>query len=475
MSSIWTIRRSASDAKLAGVCGGVARHWNVDPVLVRIGWVLLALSGGIGLVLYAAAWLLVPADGKNQPVVYDLLGEQATRLSREVWIAIVVLACVLSVAAFGSISPFGFGPAVILALIWYFGYYRTKVRRAPSPPPTAQTRSQPDTPAVPPVVPTQFYSYPGPPTAFTQAADAWRERIIQVQRDGSPAQFTTGQSATQQSAWTGTPQMGIPQMGGPQVWTPQVWAPAEPEDRSEPTGWAQPPEVGDQQAFLAHPDPVGLYAPDPIAAPVVVKAADRRSARRLRLVGLVVLGLTLTGLAIAAGAGVAVPAVAYLAASLLVIGLVLIAATWFGRARAILPIGIILAITTLAVTAAPQIPSAAQWQPQEVAYTNASEFPAGGDQFDLGSAQVDLSRLVLTGDATYTAAVDVGRLIVTVPPDANVVVDYTLDAGTVKLFGQQLASGTELHAVRPADPTDRDKPTLTLKLTADVGQIEVNR
>ena len=191
MSSIWTIRRSTSDAKFAGVCGGVARHWNVDPVLVRVGWVLLALSGGIGLVLYVAGWLLIPVEGKERPVVYDLLGEhQAAKLSREVWIAIVVLACVLSVAALGTISPFGFGPALVLAVIWYFGYYRTKVRKAPSSSPT-----QPDSggsatagnnpPAMPPAEQTQFYSYPGPPTEFTRAADAWRERIIQVQRQSS--------------------------------------------------------------------------------------------------------------------------------------------------------------------------------------------------------------------------------------------------------------------------------------------------
>ena len=72
MSSVWSIRRSTVDKKLAGVCGGVARHWNVDPVLVRVGWVLLALSGGVGVVLYVAAWLLVPADGATSSTMDDL-------------------------------------------------------------------------------------------------------------------------------------------------------------------------------------------------------------------------------------------------------------------------------------------------------------------------------------------------------------------------------------------------------------------
>ena len=50
-----TFRRSATDTKLAGVCGGVAARWGLDPVLVRVGFVLLALTGGIG-VIDDAAW-----------------------------------------------------------------------------------------------------------------------------------------------------------------------------------------------------------------------------------------------------------------------------------------------------------------------------------------------------------------------------------------------------------------------------------
>jgi phage shock protein PspC (stress-responsive transcriptional regulator) len=47
---------------IAGVCGGVAEYLGVDPTLVRIGAVLLSLAGGLGIVAYGAAWLLVPAD-----------------------------------------------------------------------------------------------------------------------------------------------------------------------------------------------------------------------------------------------------------------------------------------------------------------------------------------------------------------------------------------------------------------------------
>src|ERR671916_1059128 len=111
MSSIWTVRRSSSDVKLAGLCGGLARHWGIDPVLVRVGWALLALSGGLGVILYLAGWLLIPADGRETSPAEDMFGESVRRWPREVWVAIVVIACIAGLAVFGGFAPLGIGPA----------------------------------------------------------------------------------------------------------------------------------------------------------------------------------------------------------------------------------------------------------------------------------------------------------------------------------------------------------------------------
>ena len=124
MSSIWTVRRSATDARLAGVCAGLAEHWGVDPVLVRVGAVLLALSGGVGVVLYVAGWLLVPVAGRTSSHVQDLLGDTAERWSKEVWLALVALACVAVLAVFGRLLPFSVGPVVVVAALWYLGSAR---------------------------------------------------------------------------------------------------------------------------------------------------------------------------------------------------------------------------------------------------------------------------------------------------------------------------------------------------------------
>ena len=54
--------RSKSDKKLAGVCGGLAQYFNLDATLIRVLFVLLAVLGGSGLVLYVAMWIIVPQE-----------------------------------------------------------------------------------------------------------------------------------------------------------------------------------------------------------------------------------------------------------------------------------------------------------------------------------------------------------------------------------------------------------------------------
>src|SRR5688500_33941 len=59
------IRRSVTDRKVAGVAGGLARHLDIDPVILRVAFVVLAFFGGAGLILYGALWLLLPEEGHH--------------------------------------------------------------------------------------------------------------------------------------------------------------------------------------------------------------------------------------------------------------------------------------------------------------------------------------------------------------------------------------------------------------------------
>ncbi len=57
-----TLRRHSSDRKIAGVCGGLARHFGIDATLVRVLFVLLVFFGGGGLLAYLVIWLVTPSD-----------------------------------------------------------------------------------------------------------------------------------------------------------------------------------------------------------------------------------------------------------------------------------------------------------------------------------------------------------------------------------------------------------------------------
>jgi phage shock protein PspC (stress-responsive transcriptional regulator) len=55
--------RPRQERILGGVCSGLGRHYDTDPVLVRLGWVLLTiLSFGCGIILYIVAWIIVPEE-----------------------------------------------------------------------------------------------------------------------------------------------------------------------------------------------------------------------------------------------------------------------------------------------------------------------------------------------------------------------------------------------------------------------------
>jgi len=444
MSSIWTVRRSATDAKVAGLCGGLAQHWEIDPVLVRVGWVLLALSGGIGLVLYLAGWLLIPVDGSDKAPVEDLLGESVRRWPRELWITFVVIASLATFAVFGWLSPFGIGPAIVIAVIWYFGFYKGRQDKGfTAAPPAVDSKSTDSNFEPAQRVTPEFVQYSGPPTPFTQAAEAWQRRIAEHTRHvAAPGQT----SAPPAEKWPSPPPENLPQGDS---------------------------GTEDHAAFLAEPDPAGLYVEPPPSAPV--KMSDTRSAKRLRLVAVIVLGLTLSGLGVAQSLGLAIPLAGYLAAALLVIGMTLLAATWFGRARGLLPLGVLLVIAVAIVTAAGPAIRAPYDATSVRAYASLAELPAR-DSTDVGKLSVDLSRVAVTSDVTYAAHVDLGQLIVRVPEDANVVINYRADLGAVRAYGAEVRAGSELTGqVADPQPVERGQHTLTLDLSVDAGNIEVQR
>ena len=56
------LRLSRTNEKIAGVCGGFADYLGLDATLVRILWVMLAIFGGLGVIAYIVAWIIMPEE-----------------------------------------------------------------------------------------------------------------------------------------------------------------------------------------------------------------------------------------------------------------------------------------------------------------------------------------------------------------------------------------------------------------------------
>ena len=65
------LRRPLRDRVFAGVASGLGRRFDISPTWFRVGFILLALFGGIGFLLYALGWLLIPDEGSNEPIVTE--------------------------------------------------------------------------------------------------------------------------------------------------------------------------------------------------------------------------------------------------------------------------------------------------------------------------------------------------------------------------------------------------------------------
>jgi phage shock protein PspC (stress-responsive transcriptional regulator) len=115
------LRRRTSDRVIGGVAGGLGDYLNVDPLLIRIGFVGLMVFGGAGLVLYVIAWLLIPHEGTDESTVERLIRRIGMR-SRN--LVLVVLAVAATYVLFFGIMPrvsdsvgFYLDPALIWAFV----------------------------------------------------------------------------------------------------------------------------------------------------------------------------------------------------------------------------------------------------------------------------------------------------------------------------------------------------------------------
>jgi phage shock protein PspC (stress-responsive transcriptional regulator) len=141
-ASAWTrslgITRPSDEAWFAGVCAGIARRFNVDPILIRAGAVALAMLGGFGVVAYLALWLALPGSDSR------ILGEEAVRRGNVSGVLLLILLFLVLVGGLGWSADGGWRLWLVIPL----GYlaYRILRRDGQTPPPL----SPPPPPPPPP-------------------------------------------------------------------------------------------------------------------------------------------------------------------------------------------------------------------------------------------------------------------------------------------------------------------------------------
>jgi len=58
--------RSGNDKILGGVCGGIGEYFGLDPVLIRLAWIIFSLIYGSGVLAYIIAWIIIPRNPQHK-------------------------------------------------------------------------------------------------------------------------------------------------------------------------------------------------------------------------------------------------------------------------------------------------------------------------------------------------------------------------------------------------------------------------
>jgi phage shock protein PspC (stress-responsive transcriptional regulator) len=434
----------------AGVAAGLARRWGIDPLLVRGGFVLLALFGGVGLLLYGLGWLFLPhPDGRIH----------AQEVLRGTVTAGFVGGLVAVLADLGGSGwrhddwygprPFG-GGLVMIALIALAVWWFTSGRHGRGP------------------------------------GHGWHGGGGHGGGHGGPAPTDPGTG-------TWTPTAPTPATPGPAPSDPADPTPApsgdpgdvSPGDPAGPAGGPVPPASGPLPPYGTPPaatPTATLVAP----APVVVRTPARPDLTRpSHALTRVVLGGSLLSVAavlvIDRVSGLEHPAGVAAAVALAVVAVgVLVAGALGRRAGGLAPVGILLAIVALVSTAQTGTVTWAgdrTWTPGAV--TAKTEYNLGVGEGTLDLSQVSAPGATAGNPAEIDVRVGVGSLRVLVPQGADVRI--VADAGNDEVSN---AAGLPLTPATATTPTGRDtdadldvtsgsNPTLFVRAELGVGRLTI--
>jgi phage shock protein PspC (stress-responsive transcriptional regulator) len=144
------LARTRDGRWLGGVCAGLGRYFDLSPMIYRIGFAALSLAGGTGILLYVAAWLVMPDEGVEDSIAADAIKRRRDRPWLLVGVGLLAFAALVALSsAHVWPSPGNLWVAAALAggaIVWS----QTGARHARRPaPPAAPGAVSPPPPPLP--------------------------------------------------------------------------------------------------------------------------------------------------------------------------------------------------------------------------------------------------------------------------------------------------------------------------------------
>ncbi|MEA3502986.1 MAG: PspC domain-containing protein [Actinomycetota bacterium] len=127
------LRRPIEGRAIAGVAAGLGQRFDISPTWFRVAFILMTVFGGIGLLLYAIGWLLIPEEGSDEPIVAQWLSDfDTSNTGMVVGVVLIGIAAIILASSFHLIS----GRFVFAAILLVVGVllYRGDLDRRSGPP-----------------------------------------------------------------------------------------------------------------------------------------------------------------------------------------------------------------------------------------------------------------------------------------------------------------------------------------------------
>ncbi|MFC4053916.1 PspC domain-containing protein [Actinomadura syzygii] len=415
------LARDADRRVLAGVCTGLGRYSGIDPVVFRVGFAVLVLAHGQGVLLYVAAVLLMPGKPGESS-----LAEQFFKRWFDAQAVLSILGALLCAgvvfSVFGGLSTDAIAVLVVCGLVLL-------VARSRGVDLVATARS----------VPERLTGHPPEPATWGTRSESVTVGGVSLYKDG----FEDEPPAD-------TPPGVLPEGMIDLAAYGTAQAEAQARADAEPSAGCVPEKRRRGERGTPPATAIALLAAMAAGA-AMIPVADRYPAPDSWLI--------------------------VMAPALAVVGFGLVVGGWV-RTRGLATAGTVLTLALLSTSVAGEAPKNAEygeveWRPTDVAQTN-QVYRVG-----VGQGELNLTELPMAAGerVSIDARVALGGLRVTVPPTARVLLDARISLGDLRI-GQRTTSGPYAKAVQTLEPEVRgtgEPPVIVLRIRGKVGDVDVRR